>query len=117
MVTKDDVEKFLENFYLKVKVFGIRFRVMIATRTAMLCLNWKSPQDFVKPLLCVGMVGLFRSPITDELNKHGEMWVFGKDVKGTEVYIKISMGVPNSHSICISFHVAEHPMNYPFKES
>ena len=23
---KDDVEKFLENFYLKVKVFGIRFR-------------------------------------------------------------------------------------------
>lgn len=32
-------------------------------------------------------------PITDELNKHGEMWVFGKDVKGTEVYIKISMGV------------------------
>lgn len=26
------------------------------------------------------------------------------------------MGQPNSQTICISFHVAEHPINYPFKK-
>ena len=45
----------------------------------------------------------------------GEMWVFGKDVKGQEVYIKITLGLPNSSTICISFHIAEHPMTYPLK--
>jgi hypothetical protein len=33
-------------------------------------------------------------PVIDLLNKQSEMWVFGK---------------------CISFHLAEHPMRYPFK--
>jgi hypothetical protein len=42
------------------------------------------------------------------------MWVFGKDVKGQEVYIKITLG-KGSSALCISFHIAEHPMNYPFK--
>lgn len=45
------------------------------------------------------------------------MWVFGKDVRGNEVYIKITLGKPNSHTICISFHKAEHPMSYPLKNS
>lgn len=54
-------------------------------------------------------------PIVDTLNKVGEMWVFGKDVKGREVYIKITLGHPNNSTICISFHIAEHPMTYPFK--
>lgn len=54
-------------------------------------------------------------PITDRLNNLAEMWVFGKDVDGTEVYIKITMGKPNSNTICISFHEAEYPMSYPFK--
>lgn len=31
--------------------------------------------------------------MVDELSKLGEMWVFGKDVKGREVYIKIMLGV------------------------
>ena len=41
--------------------------------------------------------------------------VFGKDVKGREVYIKITLGYQNGQTICISFHIAEHPMQYPFK--
>ena len=45
------------------------------------------------------------------------MWVFGKDVKGSEVYIKITLGPPNYRAVCISFHVAEHPMKYPLKDS
>ena len=45
----------------------------------------------------------------------GDMWVFGKDVKGQEVYIKISLGQENRQTICISFHISEYKMKYPFK--
>ena len=53
--------------------------------------------------------------VIDLLNKEGEMWVFGKDVKGREVYIKITLGYENGQTICISFHLAEYPLKYPFK--
>jgi hypothetical protein len=43
------------------------------------------------------------------------MWVFGKDIKGREVYIKIMLGSNNCQTICISFHIAEHPLSYKFK--
>ena len=55
-------------------------------------------------------------PIRNMLNRFGDLWVFGKDVKGQEVYIKICYGLPNHSTICISFHVAEFPMNYPYKK-
>jgi len=45
----------------------------------------------------------------------GEMWVFGRDMDGTELYIKIALGQPNSKTVCISFHIAEHPIHYAFK--
>lgn len=44
------------------------------------------------------------------------MWVFGKKVEKEEVYIKVSMGNENTEAVCISFHVAEHPMIYPLKK-
>ena len=47
---------------------------------------------------------------------HEKMKVFGKDIKGRDVYIKITMGMANCQTICISFHLAEHPLTYPFKD-
>jgi len=43
------------------------------------------------------------------------MWVFGKTVKNKEIYIKISLGKENTNAICISFHIAEYDLTYPFK--
>lgn len=31
------------------------------------------------------------------------------------LYIKIAMGNPNDKTVCISFHLAEHPIEYAFK--
>ena len=55
-------------------------------------------------------------PIKDAINLLGDMWVFGKDIKNQEVYIKISLGQPNRDVICISFHFSEYPMSYPYKK-
>ena len=54
-------------------------------------------------------------PVVDKLNMLGDMWVFGKDVKGREVYIKIMLSGHCMQTICISFHLAEHPLTYQFK--
>ena len=65
--------------------------------------------------LLLGLLRMKEGPVIDVLNKEGEMWVFGKDVKEREVYIKITLGYENGQTICISFHIAEHPLVYPFK--
>ena len=115
MATKEQVEAFLKRLKEKIKVFDIIFRddrgknlqtlatLEINTTIRKQVIMNIEPEDYVE------------GPIVDTLNKMGEMWVFGKDVKGHEVYIKITMGLPNSSTICISFHIAEHKMNYPFK--
>jgi hypothetical protein len=54
-------------------------------------------------------------PLTDTLNRLSPLWVFGKRVKQREVYIKITLGTVNCPVICISFHLAEHTMEYPLK--
>lgn len=115
MATKEQVEAFLKRLKEKIKVFDIVFRddrgknlqtlatLEINTIVRKEIIMNIEPEDYVE------------GPIVDTLNKMGEMWVFGKDVKGHEVYIKITLGQPNSSTICISFHIAEHKMNYPFK--
>ena len=116
MANKEDVQKFLDCFLAKLKVFGILYRddrgknqkaleeLEIIPSYRKVVIENLRPEDYVE------------GPLIDELNKIGEMWVFGKDVKEREVYIKIMLGMVNSQTICISFHVSENPSIYPFKE-
>lgn len=115
MVTIEEVRAFLEQFNTKVQVFGILFRDdRPKNREALQILDITPLQRevIVKNLQAQDYV---EGPVIDELNRKSEMWVFGKDVKGREVYIKITLGYQNGQTICISFHIADHPMKYPFK--
>ena len=115
MVTVDEVKAFLDQFNVKAQIFGIRFRDDRGkNREALLQLDITPLQRevIVKNLLVHDYV---EGSVIDELNKNGEMWVFGKDVKGREVYIKITLGYENGQTIYISFHIAEHPLKYPVK--
>ena len=56
-----------------------------------------------------------KGPVEEKLYGGADMWVFGKTIKNRDVYIKITMGPIGSSVICISFHLAQHKMNYPFK--
>lgn len=56
-----------------------------------------------------------KGPMEEKLYGGADMWVFGKTVKKKEVYIKITIGAMSNSVICISFHLAQHKMNYPLK--
>lgn len=55
-------------------------------------------------------------PLEEKLYGNADMWVFGKEVKSVEIYIKITMGMPSAQVLCISFHMAEYPMTNPYKK-
>ena len=87
--TKDDVQCFLDQFHSKMKIFDIIYRddrgknkrtieeLEIIPSYRKVVIENLLVEDYVE------------GPVIDNLNKFGEMWVFGKDVKGREVYIKI----------------------------
>lgn len=52
-----------------------------------------------------------------DFNKPGEIWVFGKTIEGYEIYmkLKIARGKLRDQALCLSFHVAERPLDHPFK--
>lgn len=114
MATKEEVECFLSRFNQKVKVFGLVFRDDRGKNMQTLLeleITPKYREDIIMHLEPNDYVD---GPIEDTLNKKGEMWVFGKDVKSKDVYIKISMGISNSSAVCISFHIAERKIHYKF---
>ena len=115
MATKEQVENFLKRLKEKIKVFDIIFRDDRGKNLQTLATLEITPTYRKQVILNIELEDYSEGPIVDTLNKMGEMWVFGKDVKGHEVYIKITLGHPDNSTICISFHIAEHPMNYPFK--
>ena len=114
MATREEVERFLSNFQAKLQVFGIIFcnRDKNTQALADLEITPLYRETVIKEII---VEDYSEGPIVDTINRFGEMWVFGKDVKQQEVYIKISLGLPNSSTICISFHKAEYPIKYPFK--
>ena len=117
MATKEQIEDFLKRLKEKIKVFDIIFRDDRGKNLQTLASLEITPTYRKQVVLNIESEDYVEGPIVDTLNKMGEMWVFGKNVKGQEVYIKIMLGQPGRSTICISFHIAEHPLNYPFKNS
>ena len=115
MITKEQVEDFLKRLKEKIKVFDIIFRDDRGKNLQTLATLEITPTYRKEVVLSIEPEDYVEGPIVDTLNKMGEMWVFGRNVKKQEVYIKIMPGRPNSSTICISFHIAEYPLNYPFK--
>lgn len=52
-------------------------------------------------------------------DKPGEIWVFGKEIEGKEVYIKLKVASVGEEKIakCISFHISRRPLRFPFRSS
>lgn len=112
--TKEDVKKFLKDFREKKGIWGILFRDDRGKNAQAMADLEIRPVDRAKVIDSLEEID-FVETIEDKLNKGGLMWVFGKIVKKKELYIKITMGMAGTSVICISFHLAEHVLHYPFK--
>lgn len=115
MITIEDVKTFLNQFNIKAQVFGIRFLDERQKNEETLRILNISPLQREVIVKNLHVQDYIEGPVIDVLNDQGEMWVFGKDIREREIYIKISLGYENGQTICISFHVAEYPLIYPFK--
>ena len=115
-LTKEEVQSFLDEFHSKLKDFGIIYRADRGKNQKALEELEIIPSYRKVVIESLTVNDYVEGPVVDKLNQLGEMWVFGKDVKGREVYIKIMLGGHNCQTICISFHLAEYPLKYPFKE-
>jgi hypothetical protein len=115
VATRDDVQQFLNDFFVKYKVFGILFRDFRQKNSRALLTLEISPIKRKEIIESLKVEDYSEGPLDDNLYGIASMWVFGTIVNEIEVYIKISLGAFSSQVICISFHDAEHAMSYPFK--
>lgn len=97
--TKQEVESFLRQFYPKLEIFGIIFldRDKNTEAIKMLGITPIARKEIVKSIAPNDYI----ETIIDN-SSYGEMWVFGKDYNGEELYIKITLGKPNTNTICVS---------------
>jgi len=115
MLIKNEIRLFLQDFHLKMDIWGIVVRDDRGKNTQTI-LDFEISKDYRnKVLKDMEVEDYCEGPLEENLHGGADMWVFGKVVKGKEIYIKISMGVTGSKVICISFHIAEHKMHYPHK--
>jgi hypothetical protein len=118
MVRREEVEVFLKDFIYKLNFWGLLIRTDRTNpknTTTLLALEFKyvhvrqilaglKPEDYSE------------GPLKDKMYSLSDMWVFGKIIKQQEIYIKIQLGLPDSETICISFHFSERAMSYPLKK-
>ena len=73
-------------------------------------------KDCKKEIIGLSVTDYCNGPQPDT-DRPGEVWVFGKKIADKEVYIKVKNAQVGTDKIakCISFHVAEYPLSYPFK--
>lgn len=114
MASKSEVEAFLNTFKAKMEVFDVVFLNRDKNLQALIDLEITkvSRKEFLKELK---VEDYFRGP-TKDVDNGPDLWEFGRLLKQKEVYIKITIGMMNKPVICISFHVAERAIEYPYKK-
>lgn len=115
MNKKTEVAFFLKNFKEKMSFWDVIFRDDRGKNTQTLAELELRPIERKNILEKLETKDYSEGPLEEKLYGGTDMWVFGKFIKKREVYIKITMGAMNNSVICISFHLAEHKMNYPLK--
>ncbi len=115
MSTETEVASFLKDFKEKMKFWDVLFRDERGKNAQALVDLELRPIDRKAILEALETKDYSEGPLSETLYGGADMWVFGNIVKKKEVYIKITMGVMGSSVICISFHQAQHRMNYPLK--
>lgn len=115
MTTKTDVKSFLQELKQIITIwpiFYINRRKNSIQCLADLGITANSREQIIAQLQ---IEDYSQGPEPETEFNGKDLWVFGKVIKAQEVYIKLTITKDIGNAICISFHKAEHPMDFPFK--
>lgn len=115
MSTEKEVVAFLKDFKIKMGIWDVLFRDERGKNAQTLVTLELRPIERKAVLESLTPKDYSQGPLEEKLYGGSDMWVFGKIIKKQEVYIKITLGAMGCSVICISFHLAEHKMQYPLK--
>ncbi|MDX9991095.1 MAG: hypothetical protein RBS68_03500 [Anaerolineales bacterium] len=110
------VSDFLNQF--KALVTQRRFHFVQRLTTNKTALSLGLTETIAKQELLNLSVIDFSSGPSEDRNMPGEnFWIFGKEINGCEVYIKLKIYTVSGveYAKCVSFHEAEYTMKYPFQ--
>jgi hypothetical protein len=110
MLPADEIKSFLQDFKAKLEVWGVIFRDDRGKNIKALLDLDITPIYREQVLRELEVMDYHEGPIKESLYGGADIWIFGRTIKGQEVYIKVTLGFAGAQVICISFHVAEHPM-------
>ena len=117
MTSKEEIRRFLLTF--KQVVTSGSGVDLVPRRDTLRTLSFLglTKKNLEEILLGLSVVDYCKGPIEDK-DRGGELWEFGKNMDGYEVYIKLKVVDTASIKIsrCISFHISKYPMKYPFKD-
>ena len=118
MPTPDEVEAFLKEFHARMKVWSVVFRDDRAKNVVALVELGIVPNARKRTLEELTVMDFSEGPMKDTLNSGPDLWVFGKELKEHEVYVKVTLGMQKQGPVfCISFHPSEQAMTFPFKRT
>ena len=115
MIPRQQVELFLKDLIDKIKYLDIAFRPRDKNLDALAELDI-TPIKRIEYLFNLRPEDYYSGPNKDTYDPgKPDYYEFGIQIKGKEVYVKISPGLPGKRVDCMSFHIAEFPMTYPLK--
>ncbi len=93
MATQSEIEAFLSQFKVKMKVFSVIFLNREKNLSTLLELEI-TPASRRDVLDALGVEDYYRGPTPDIDRGREDYWEFGRPLDGREIYIKIRMGYP-----------------------
>lgn len=112
MSNQTEVELFLMELKAKINVFDIVFRPRDKNLQALADLDI-TPVQRLMYIQNLQVEDCFSGPNKDTYDPHQrDYFEFGININRQQVYIKLSLGLPNKPADCMSFHLAERPIAF-----
>jgi hypothetical protein len=109
------IETFLSHLQSLVKEKGAKILDRPENRSMLDIIEFNQ-LDIENTLLSLTKSDYCEGPVPDDKDRPDDVWIFGRNIKGHDVYIKLAIVEKKKRKnvVCISFHEPTHPLYYPY---
>lgn len=111
MISKVDVNNFLREFKGIASKRGVK---LVKRNKNELAKQGLTMLDFQNEIMRLNYKNYCVGPQLDK-DVPGKVWIFGKIINSEEYYIKLRISSDKTSAVCLSFHTAKYPLDYPLK--